>query len=167
MLHVKVFRYILVYTMLITRICNALNKEKILYAVVGGYAVSLHGAVRGTVDIDFIVKWDVKVLKQVEDALKELGLVSRLPITSEDVFNYRDEYINKKNLIAWNFYNLKNISEQVDIIITEDASKYTITTKKTEFGDIKVLSISDLIKMKLKAGRPQDKEDVKALEKLK
>ena len=38
------------------RICTALREAGVRYAVVGGYAVALHGAVRGTVDIDVAVR---------------------------------------------------------------------------------------------------------------
>ncbi len=79
--------------------------------------VALHGAVRGTVDIDFFVEW---TLVHVEALFKQYGLVSRLPITGEEVFNFREEYIKNRNLIAWNFYNPSDVTEQVDIIINYD-----------------------------------------------
>jgi hypothetical protein len=40
--------------MFILKVVKALNAYKVHYAVVGGYAVALHGAVRGTVDLDFL-----------------------------------------------------------------------------------------------------------------
>jgi len=42
--------------MFILRVIEALKGHRVAYAIVGGYAVALHGAVRGTVDIDIIVK---------------------------------------------------------------------------------------------------------------
>ncbi len=47
--------YIPIYTGCMTflnQICNALQTNRVRYALVGGYAVALHGAVRGTVDVD-------------------------------------------------------------------------------------------------------------------
>jgi len=47
--------YIPIYTEPMTflnQICNALQTNRVRYALVGGYAVALHGAVRGTVDVD-------------------------------------------------------------------------------------------------------------------
>ena len=35
-----------------------LNKAQVKYAVVGGLGVSLHGAVRGTIDLDIIAVID-------------------------------------------------------------------------------------------------------------
>ena len=144
-----------------------LNKNGISYAVVGGMAVSLHGAVRGTVDLDLIALIDRKNFKKLELALHRIGLQSKLPITAENVFDYRKEYIENRNLIAWSFTNPTNPTQIVDIIITEDLADQSV--QKIKIGTIKVplLSKSDLIKMKLKSGRKQDLEDIRALEKLK
>lgn len=150
--------------MFIHDICAALNDAKVAYAVVGGYAVALHGAVRGTVDVDIALKWSLKNLQEVEKILKALGLVSRLPIDAESVFHFRDEYIQNRNLIAWKFFDPSNPANQVDIIINYDLSGAKVESRRTSSGIIKFLSRSDLIKMKKKSGRPQDLEDVKALE---
>ncbi len=136
------------------------------YAIVGGHAVALHGAVRGTVDIDIVLAWNRKTVAAAEKALIELGLISRLPISANDVFDFRKEFIENRNLIAWNFYNPDDLSEQVDIIIT-----YDLKNKRTKRIDlagmpVRILSLKDLIDMKRLSARPQDVEDVKALEKL-
>jgi len=91
--------------MFISCLALALNTHQIPYAIVGGHAVALHGALRGTVDIDFVIHWQKKHLLQAEKALHSIGLQSRLPITAEEVFHFRDEYIRNRNLIAWPFYN--------------------------------------------------------------
>ena len=95
-------------------ICQALQDAGVRYAVVGGYAVALHGAVRGTVDVDFVINWSQQSLARAEDALKRIGLVSRLPITAGDLFQFRREYIDHRNLTAWNFYNPQDLSQQAE-----------------------------------------------------
>ncbi|MGH8192788.1 MAG: DUF6036 family nucleotidyltransferase [Woeseiaceae bacterium] len=148
------------------RICAALRRARVRYAIVGGHAVALHGAVRGTIDIDIAISWSRKFLLATEKALHDAGLVSRLPISANDVFDFRKEYVENRNLIAWNFYNPEDLSEQVDIIIT-----YDLKGKRTKRIDlacepVQILSLKDLIEMKRRTGRPQDIEDVQALEKL-
>ena len=148
------------------RVCAALEHAKVRYAVVGGHAVALHGAVRGTVDIDVAIAWNKKTLIAAERALHSIGLESRLPISAKDVFDFRNEYVENRNLVAWNFYNPDDLSEQVDIVIT-----YDLRGKRTErvnltSGPVRILSLKDLIEMKRQSGRPQDLEDVAALEKL-
>ena len=150
----------------LARICTALNDAGVRYAVVGGYAVALHGAVRGTLDIDIAIDWTRPALQATQDALAGLGLVSRLPISASDVFALRDEYITRRNLVAWNFYHPADPSEQVDIIIAYDLKNKRTTSVTLPECVVPILSIDDLIDMKRSSGRPQDREDVAALEKL-
>jgi hypothetical protein len=150
----------------LTRICGALEQAGVHYAVVGGHAVALHGAVRGTVDIDIVIAWTRESLVNAEKALMGIGLVSRLPISATDILEFRDEYIQNRNLIAWNFYNPTDLSEQVDIVITYDLKGKRTKRIDLEDTSIRILSKADLIEMKRQSGRPQDKEDVMALEKL-
>ena len=151
----------------LNRVCHKLTNAKVDYAVVGGYAVALHGAVRGTVDIDLVVRWTLLNLEKTENALSEIGLQSSLPLNAKDVFKYREEYIRNRNLVAWNFHNPEDISEQVDLIIAYDLKGKKTKRLDTRDGIVRVLSRKDLIEMKRRSGRPQDLEDVAALKKLK
>jgi predicted nucleotidyltransferase len=153
--------------MLIEKVIKSLSQHKVQYALVGGYAVALHGAVRGTVDIDFIIALNQRSFRQTEKALNSIGLKSKLPIIADDVFNFREEYIEKRSLVAWSFTNPDNPLEIVDIIITEDAKQIKSVVKTFNGTRIKVIAIDDLIKMKKKSARKQDIEDIKALEKIK
>lgn len=150
--------------MFIHQICDAFEKAKINYAIVGGYAVALHGAVRGTIDIDIAIHWTLANLQKVEKVLKEIGLVSVLPIDASTLFHYREEYIKNRNLIAWNFYDPINPANQIDIIVNYDLKNARTKSLITSSGKIKILEKNDLIAMKKASGRPQDLEDVKALE---
>ena len=146
---------------------EALEKRKVDYAIAGGYAVALHGAVRGTVDIDIVLRFTKKNLLAAEAALRDVGLQSRLPVKGDEVFDFREEYIKNRNLLAWNFINISNPTESVDIILTDDLRN--LKTKRIRSGEktLRVISIDDLIKMKEKSNRGQDLEDIKALRSLK
>ena len=150
----------------LARVCSALESAGVRYALVGGFAVALHGAVRGTVDVDVILAWDARSLRAAEEALKGIGLVSRLPITADEVFQFRDEYIRNRNLIAWNFYNPKDLTEQLDIVISTDLKGKRVEKIRTGEGTMRVLARKDLIAMKRASGRPQDLADIAALEEL-
>ena len=128
--------------------------------------MALHGAVRGTVDIDLAIVWNRKSLVATEKALHEVGLVPRLPVSADDIFNFRKEYIENRNLLAWNFYNPNDLSEQVDIVIAYDLKRKRTKRIQLRNGPVQILVLKELIKMKRKSARPQDIEDVHALEKL-
>jgi len=147
-------------------VCQALDKAGVRYAIVGGYAVALHGAVRGTVDVDCVINWNEKSLNLAEKAINGIGLVSRLPITADDIFQFRDEYIHNRNLLAWSFYNPQDLSQQLDLLIYFDLKGKK--TKSFAIGDqfINVLDKKALIAMKRQSGRPQDLADIRALEQL-
>lgn len=104
-------------TTFLERVCAALQAADVDYAVAGGHAVALHGAVRGSIDVDVVLRWTKRTLERAEGGM---GLVSRLPVTAASVFDNRDEYIHRRNMIAWNFHNPRNRIEQVDILITHD-----------------------------------------------
>ncbi len=152
--------------MFLKRVVNALEKYRVKYALVGGYAVALHGAIRGTVDIDIAIGLSKTAYSRSEKALGELGLTSRLPLTAQDVFTFREEYVTNRNLSAWSFIHPHNPLEVVDIVIIEDVNKLRVVTKKAFGMNIRVVAIPDLIAMKTRSKRPQDLEDIKALEKL-
>lgn len=151
--------------MKLKQLISKFKEKKINYLIVGGYAVNFHGYSRNTVDIDLVIKFTLANLKKVQKTLEGLGLISRLPIDANSIFNFRDEYINNRNLIAWNFYNPNNPIDQVDIIITHDISE--LKAEKFRVGDMifKVVSKDDLIKMKETSGRKKDKLDIEELTK--
>lgn len=153
--------------MFIYKLVKKLAENNIEYAIAGGYAVAFHGAVRGTVDIDLIIKLEKESFLKIEKTLEQIGLQSRLPIKTEEVFNFREEYINNRNLIAWNFINLNNPIESVDILLLEDLKKFKTININSNNNILKVVSMNDLIKMKKRSGRPQDIEDIKILRSLK
>lgn len=160
------FRYILVNTVFLQEVAESLQKAGVKYAVAGGYAVALHGAVRGTVDIDLVIAFNEQNYVDAEKALSSIGLQAKLPVGAREVFRFREEYIANRNLRAWSFYDPKDPTRLVDIIITY--KKRRLSTVKVVYQDtnIALLSKDELIEMKKQSGRPQDLEDIKALRKL-
>jgi hypothetical protein len=149
--------------MFLKKLIKALDKNQVKYTLVGGYAVALHGAPRMTMDIDFLTILTEKNLKNAEEALRSIGLQSRLPISAHEVALFREEYIENRNLIAWSFINPKDPLEVVDILLTHDLSEMSTVTKKFNDFSVSVISIDDLIKLKKEAGRDQDLEDIRVL----
>ena len=99
-------------------------------------------------------------------ALESIGLVPLLPVSAAGVFQFRRDYIEKRNMVAWNFYNPRVPLEVVDIIVTHNQADLESVTMRRGKDRIKVLALQDLIAMKNASGTQQDLEDVKALEDL-
>lgn len=89
-----------------------------------------------------------------------------MPVTAKQVYQFREEYIRDRNLIAWSFVNVNNPVEVVDVIITKNLSDCSAIIKYLGHQKIKILSKKDLIEMKAESGREQDLLDIKALERL-
>ena len=147
------------------RVCRALDDADVDYAIVGGQAMTLHGVVGGTVEVEVVLRWSSLMLERAEKALLGIGLASQLPLTAADVFEHREDYIANRNLLAWSFYDPGAPICQVDVVIA-----YDLAGKRTERIDLDaatacVLSVRDLIDMKRRSGRPQDLADVEALRK--
>ncbi len=153
--------------MLLTEVAQLFKKNKIDFVIVGGYAVALHGAVRGTVDVDLALALNEKTFSLAEKLLNEIGLQSRLPLKAKEVFHFREEYAKNRNLLAWSFCDAQNPIRQLDILILWDSKQIKKSIKKVNGIEVPIASIEDLIKMKKIAGRPQDLEDIRALERLK
>jgi len=147
-------------------VTRAFQKRKIPFSIVGGYAVALHGAVRGTVDLDIVLRLSKKHYLAAEKALNSIGLKSRLPVTAAEIFDFREEYIKNRNLIAWSFFHPQDPTRIVDIVITHDLSKLRVKRVQSGKQILPVLDVSDLIAMKRAGGRPQDLEDIRALQEL-
>ena len=146
--------------MLLYAITDAFDKNSLKYALVGGYALALHGLVRATLDIDLVLSLRLEDYEKAELLLKTLGLTSRIPVRAQDIIQMRKEYIEKRNLIAWSFVDFKNPSRQVDIIITKDLRRMEVEIISVGGRKLKVISLKELLKMKAEAGRPQDLIDI-------
>lgn len=150
--------------MLLYEINDAFQKANLKYAIVGGYALALHGLVRATMDVDLVLRLKQEDYELAEKSLKSIDLQSRLPLRAQDIIKMRKEYIEKRNLIAWSFVDYRNPSRQVDILITKDLRKMDIVNISVAGRKIPIASLQEILKMKKEAGRPQDLIDIKNIE---
>lgn len=152
--------------MLLIRVIEALRKARVPHAVAGGHAVALHGAVRGTLDIDLLLKFDEQAFVRAERALRSIGLEPRLPVEAREVFRFRQEWLTRRNLTAWTFVNPQRPSEIVDVVLTHDLAETGTSRVRVDGRQLRIVALDDLIAMKRDSGRAQDLEDVAALEKI-
>jgi hypothetical protein len=146
--------------MLLYEITDSFQAAKLKFALVGGYALALHGLVRATMDVDLVLSLTENDFNLAQVTLGKLGLQSRLPIRAQDVIKMRQEYIKERNLIAWSFVDFVNPARQVDILMTKDFSE--LETEKISVGGRKIVvaSLQELMRMKQESSRPQDLVDI-------
>ena len=154
-------------------VLQELYNHKIEYLIVGGLAVNLFGVPRVTQDIDIIIAFDKKNVSALNDVLKNLGYVPRLPGVNPDELadsSIREHWITNRNLKAFSFYHSKDIYKAVDIVLVHPLD-FAIafrnkTVKKAGGIDICLVCMDDLINMKSFSGRKQDLSDIELLNKI-
>jgi predicted nucleotidyltransferase len=150
-------------------IFEQLNKKKIDYLVVGGLAVNFHGIPRMTYDVDLMINLDPENIRKLVSTFLSWGYRPRVPVKPEDLADEqkRNSWIQDKNMKAFTFYNESQPIGEVDLVVESpipyDELRARAITIRLERERIPVVSIQDLIELKLEAGRKQDISDVENL----
>jgi hypothetical protein len=146
---------------------------KVKYLLGGGLAVNLHGVPRFTKDIDVLIDLSASNLNRLKKALEKLHYKPKIPVTMDEFLKPENwkKWRREKGMLGLSLYNPENPFEELDLLVNvelkfKSASKRKISLKSPNF-EVDVIGIDDLIKMKLKAGRAQDKSDIIALRKVK
>ncbi len=146
-----------------------LNDAKIKYLVVGGVAVNLYGYPRFTGDLDILVLLEEENLKKLDHLMKKMGYSERIPVSLLELRDNKKakEWLEQKNMKAYSFIPPKDSLLQIDIIIEESLKFKDFYKKKVikhiDKVNIPIVSLADLMKMKKKANRAQDIQDLKSL----
>jgi len=154
------------------KLFSTLNQESVLYMVAGGIAVNLYGIERTTADIDIVLRLDKENSSRFVEVSKKLGLKPKLPVKLDDFIHAdkRKEWIKNKNMTVFSLYDPKNPFLILDIFveIPFDFDEVYKKVKRIKFEDtvIPVVPIRELIKMKEKSDRPQDRADIFYLKKI-
>ena len=70
-------------------LCKALNSEGVRYVLIGGFAVILHGFVRGTKDIDLLVDAAPQNIQRLKRAMSVLPDNAAALIADDEIEKYR------------------------------------------------------------------------------
>ncbi|MFA6030116.1 MAG: hypothetical protein WC969_09700 [Elusimicrobiota bacterium] len=149
--------------MMIEKVAGALDAKGVEFAVVGGYAVALHGALRGTLDLDLLLRLRRKDFEDAEAALAGIGFLPRLPASAAEVLAFREELVRRRGVHSWGFHRPDEPGALVDIVLTDDLAGKRVRRLRAGRLSLPIVEKDELIRMKEAAGRPQDLEDVRAL----
>lgn len=142
-------------------VASALHGAGIDYAVCGGIAVTIHGAVRTTKDIDILIsQGDVS---RVMDAVRPLGYAfAALPQTFDQGTD-RERRLQRVTKVDGADHLI------LDLLISE-AGYAGFLERRIDItladGPLSVVSLDALLEMKRLAGRAQDLADIENLEAL-
>ncbi len=154
------------------KIFKRLNDLKIDYILTGGLAVNLYGVPRMTYDIDIMVKLNKKNISKIIKELLKWGYKLKIPLNPLELTNLKilKKLIKEKNLKAITFYNEKEVLSEIDIIIWSPIPYEKLKLNSRYFKifneKVPVIGIDDLIFIKSKTKRKQDKFDVENLRKV-
>lgn len=132
-----------------------LNKHKVEYMVIGGYALAFHGEPRFTGDLDIWIDCTEKNAGKMVTVMKDFGAAA-LGFTKADFLNERI---------------IKQIGQpplRIDILGEIDGVKYANAVKDKQIFksgklEIPFIGVRDFIRNKEAVGRKKDLDDVKKL----
>jgi hypothetical protein len=134
-------------------------REKVSYAVIGGYAVGHHAKPRATKDLDVLVSPSGDNLARVGRALEQFGASPNVVAAVKQLAPTEVVYLGVPPVRV-------DILRSADGI--EDVDATLARAVHASLGDLTVpiLALDDLIANKRAAGRPQDLADVRLLERV-
>ncbi len=138
---------------------ESLNKYKVRYLLIGGYAVGMHGYSRATEDIDFFVAREEDNAKRIVEALTEFGLGG--PDLTTEIFTSENSLVIMG--VAPLAVDILNYLKEVNFDSAFEKRKI-VTCEGVE---INVISYDDLLKNKIAVGRHKDLSDVEYLNRIK
>ena len=151
---------------------DVLDTHEVEYIVVGGFAVSAHGHVRATKDIDICPNPKKDNLRRLAAALEELEAT---PIDLEEFKGEFDLEPDYEGLQQGGNWTLMTKHGRIDVLQTfslEDVEDglggYSDIAARAVYRDLRGRKLrfcgyEDLLSMKRAAGRPVDEIDIKSL----
>lgn len=142
-----------------TRIIETLNRHRVDYVLVGGYAAQLHGARRPTYDIDIAPSTALDNLQRLSQALRELGAGIRVDDIDEGLpFDSSAESLRGVQML-----NLRTPLGDLDLTFAPagfpngyDGLLPGAQPHSIGHVAVQVADLDDVIKSKTAAARPKD-----------
>jgi hypothetical protein len=154
-------------------IIRALNAANVRYLIAGGLAVVAHGYVRFTADIDLILDLESANVTNAMTAFKDLRYRPRAPVSLDEFADpaRRAEWVREKGLTVFSLYSSEHPATEIDLFVElpVDFNRAYEAAARMEVAPgaaATLVSFEDLLRLKQKAGRPQDLLDIEKLKAL-
>jgi len=149
-----------------------LESANIRYMLVGGLAMNLYGVPRSTMDVDIVLAMDQGNLRAFLDMVKQMNMQPVAPVSVETLLDplVRKSWVRDKNMVAFGLRPADPSAPTVDVLIDPplDIEAALKRVKSQPIGNCRVFlaSLEDLIILKEKTGRAQDRADIEHLRRL-
>lgn len=142
------------------KLLERLSQGGVQFAIVGGYAVVMHGASLATRDVDICCDFSTPNLLRLQTALRELHPVHRmtpkrlkLELTRANLSTFKNLYLDT------DLGPLDCLSEVAGVGGFAEVKRRSVTIE-VSWGSCRVLDLDALIEAKQAMGRPRDREAV-------
>jgi predicted nucleotidyltransferase len=146
-----------------------MNEAGVDYMLVGGLAVNFYGIPRMTYDVDLMIALNPENILKLVSRLSDWGYQPRVPVNPKDLADEKKRriWIREKNMKAFSFYHEKEAIGEIDVLIDLPVP-YEELRERAKVFDVEgtrvpVVSVQDLIDLKILAGRQQDLSDAEHL----
>jgi predicted nucleotidyltransferase len=131
-----------------------LNRRRVRYVVVGGYAVAFHGYSRYTGDIDFFVEKSARNAVALQRVFQDFGFD---PPPEASLF------MEDKRIVRIGFPPMRvEVSNHIDGVTFEECHEHRIQARVAGIR-VPFIDLERLRKNKVAAARPKDLEDLRLL----
>ena len=151
-------------------IVRALNAAGIRYLIAGGLAVVAHGYVRFTADVDLVLDLEPGNVNRAIVAFGRLGYRPRAPVAFEELADSekRAQWVREKGLTVFSLYSPEHPATEVDVFVEapfdfDAAYRRAAREEVADGATATFVGLSDLLRLKEQAGRPQDVVDIEKL----
>ena len=154
-------------------IIRALQGADVCFLVAGGLAVNAHGYARFTNDVDLVIRLTENDILAAFQALGKIGYQPIAPITAREFADpeKRRRLVKTKKMTVLQMWSDKHRETPVDIFVTEPFDfdtehKTALVEHLSPKLPVRFVSLKTLIKLKIKANRPEDRIDIEHLKRM-
>ena len=140
--------------------------------LVGGLAMNLHGVPRATMDVDIVLAFDSQNLKLFLALAGVLQLKPVAPVSLGGLLDpvQRKKWVEEKHMIAFALRPPDIQGPTIDVLIDPpldiEKALMRVVWRDVQGVRIPLISVEDLIQLKEKSGRLQDRSDVEHLHRI-
>lgn len=148
----------------------ALNAADVTYLVIGGLAVILYGISRTTGDVDLCIHLTSDNVERLAQALKKIGFAPHIPAPVKGLADPKTRrlWTKQKGMKVYSFFEPYGVPPRNVDIMVEPLKNFDAVYRKRKIVTLRgipvpLMPVKELAKMKQKAGRLQDLQDVQDL----